>query len=73
MAEERQRALAAILGWRTIVFCVIAMIVAAGLAWLLIPQLSAEAAVRGTTISIVAFLPARLGVWLSARFSQSKR
>jgi hypothetical protein len=59
-------------GWRLIVILIISVVAVNGLALLLIPQLSVEAAVRGGTTAIVVVLAMRLGLWLHARSRQGK-
>ena len=71
MAEGKQTATRGAFGWRVMVIGVVSMIAAAGLALLLIPQLSMRAAVRGTSISMGVFLAMQLGLWLSSRSNRS--
>ena len=73
MAEGNKRALDVFLGWRHIVVYLIAMVVATGLALSLIPQLSLNAAIRGGTIAIGAFLFTQLGLRLYVRYKQRNR
>ena len=62
MAENKE-ATAAIFSWRLLAVSAISVVVATGVALLLIPQLSMRAAIRGGTIALGSLVFARLFTW----------
>jgi hypothetical protein len=60
---DQKEAAATVLSWRVLAMSVIAVIAASGLAALLIPQVSAAAAIRGGAFALGGMLLARLATW----------